>query len=71
MPSDIEQITQIKTQTLARIAEITAEPKPTYQIDGQKVEWSDYLKQLQATADWCDAQLAAGAPIEIQSQAYT
>ena len=59
MPSDIEQITLIKTQTLARIAEITAEPKPTYNIDGQKVDWGDYLKQLQTTADWCDAQLAA------------
>jgi hypothetical protein len=71
MPSDIEQIVQIKTQTLARIAEITAEPKPTYQIDGQKVDWGDYLKQLQTTADWCDAQLAANAPIEVQSQGYT
>ena len=35
MPTDIEQITTIKSQTLARMAEITAGPKPTYQIDGQ------------------------------------
>ena len=68
MPSDIEQITLIKTQTLARIAEITAEPKPTYNIDGQQVDWGDYLKQLQTTADWCDAQLAAQTPIEVRSQ---
>jgi hypothetical protein len=71
MPSDTEQIALIKTQTLARIAEITAEPKPTYQIDGQKVDWGDYLKQLENTIDWCNAQLAAHAPVEVQSQGYT
>jgi hypothetical protein len=71
MPSDIEQITLIKTQTLARIAEITAEPKPTYQIDGQMVVWADYLGRLQKTVDWCDVQLATNAPIEVQSQGYT
>lgn len=71
MPSDIEQIALIKTQTLARIAEITAEPKPTYQIDGQMVAWADYLKQLQKTADWCDAQQAANTPIEVRSQGIT
>ncbi len=59
MPSDIEQITLIKTQTLERIAEITAQPKPNYQIDGQTVDWGDYLKQLQQTVNWCDAQMAA------------
>ncbi len=71
MPSDIEQISLIKTQTLARIAEITAEPKPTYQIDGQMVVWGDYLNRLQKTVDWCDAQLATHAPVEVQSQGYT
>jgi hypothetical protein len=71
MPSDIEQITLIKTQTLARIAEITAEPKPTYQIDGQTVNWGDYLSRLQKTVDWCDTQLAARNPVEVRSQGYT
>jgi len=71
MSSDIQQITLIKTQTLARIAEITAEPKPTYQIDGQMVVWGDYLNRLQKTVDWCDAQLAAQSPVEVQSQGYT
>jgi hypothetical protein len=68
--SDYEQIALIKTQTLARIAEITAQPKPTYQIDGQMVAWGDYLHQLQQTADWCNAQLAAQSPTEVQSQGF-
>ena len=43
MPTNAEQIATIKSQTLARMAEITAQPKPTYQIDGQLVAWGNYL----------------------------
>lgn len=71
MPSDAEQITTIKTQTLARIAEITAEPKPTYDIDGQKIAWGDYLKQLRRTVDWCNEKLAGEEPFEVRSQGYS
>jgi hypothetical protein len=69
--SDAETIAAIKSQTLARIAEITAQPKPTYQIDGQMVGWSGYLAQLQQTVDWCNEKLAAEAPIEVRSQGYS
>ena len=69
--TDLEQIALIKSQTLARIAEITAQPKPSYAIEGQNVAWSDYLGRLQKTVDWCDARLAAAAPFEIRSQAGT
>ena len=71
MPSDSEQIQAIKRQTLARIAELTAEPKPTYFLDGQSVSWNDYLGRLQATVDWCDRQLAGQEPIEVLSQGVT
>ena len=71
MPSDIQQLVTIKSQTLARMAEITAQPKPTYQIDGQLVAWGDYLTQLQRTVDWCNEMLAGEQPFEIQSQGYT
>ena len=40
------------------IAEMTASPKPSYSIDGQIVQWSDYLKQLRLTVEWCDQQIA-------------
>ena len=71
MPSDAEQIATVKTQTLARIAEITSEPKPTYDVDGQKVAWGEYLKQLRETVDWCNAKLAGEEPFEYQSRGYT
>jgi hypothetical protein len=71
MPSDTQQLKSIRAQTLARLAEITAEPKPSYQIDGQKVSWGEYLRQLQATVDWCNAKLAAEQPIEVRSRGFT
>ena len=71
MSTDVEQIAAIKTQTLARITEITARPKPTYQMDGQMVAWGDYLTQLQQTVDWCNAKLASEAPVEVRSQGYS
>jgi hypothetical protein len=71
MSTDAQQIAVIKSQTLALMAEITAQPKPTYQIDGQLVAWGDYLSQLQRAIDWCNDKLAGEAPFEVQSQGYT
>jgi hypothetical protein len=71
MSTDAQQLATIKSQTLARMAEITAQPKPTYQIDGQLVAWGDYLSQLQRTIDWCNEKLAADWPVEVRSQGYT
>jgi hypothetical protein len=71
MPSDLEQIRTIKAQTLAIMAELTANPKPTYYLDGQSVSWNDYLARLQATVDWCQRKLAGEEPFEIRSQGIT
>jgi len=71
MPSDLEQIQTIRTQTLALIAQITADPKPTYYLDEQTVSWGDYLTRLQATVDWCERKLAGQEPFEIHSQGIT
>ena len=71
MPSDLEQIRTIRSQTLAIIAELTANPKPTYYVDGQTVSWNDYLARLQATVDWCERKLAGEEPFEIRSQGIT
>lgn len=65
------QLRTIRSQTLAIIAEITKTPKPTYSLDGQSVSWETYLKQLQTTVSWCNAQLAASQPCEIRTQAGT
>ena len=66
-----ERIQTIRDQTLQRIEEITAEPKPSYNVGGQSVKWAEYLKQLQETADWCNGQLQTEDPVEIQAQGIT
>jgi len=71
MPSDSQQLTIIKSQALALIAQITADPKPTYTIDRQSVSWAEYLRQLQETVAWCDRQQAALEPFEIRSRGLT
>ncbi len=68
MASDAEMIGQIKSQTLSLIADLTAQPKPSYAVDGQQVSWADYLRRLQQTVDWCDQQLAAAEPFEFQTE---
>jgi len=71
MATEQEQLQRIKTQTLGLIAELTANPKPSYQLDGQEVAWTEYLRQLRETVAWCDQRLAAEEPFEIHSQGCT
>ena len=71
MPSDLEQLRAIRSQTLALIAEIPAEPKPSYALDGQSVSWGDYLAKLRVTVDWCERKLAGEEPFEIRSRGTT
>lgn len=68
MPDDSQTLTTIRSQTLALLAQITAQPKPSYSIDGQQVSWESYLRQLQEVVDWCDARLRDCEPHEETTQ---
>lgn len=68
---NVERLKEIRDQLIDRIGEVTAKPKPNYDIDGQKVEWADYLKQLKASLDGINAQIQAeDGPFEFETQAY-
>jgi hypothetical protein len=69
--TDIEQIQSIRSLSLAQLADLRANPKPTYTIDGQTVSWTTYMTSLQVAVDWCDAKLIGLAPFEVRSQAIT
>jgi hypothetical protein len=71
MPSDYDQISTIKSQVLAQLVELRANPKPTYSIDGQTVSWTAYLRSLEETVEWCNAQLRGLEPAEVESRACT
>lgn len=68
MPTSIQHLETIRSQTLQQIEAITASPKPTYRIGDQQVNWQEYLASLRDTVAWCDRQLADGTPFEVLSQ---
>jgi hypothetical protein len=69
--TDLEQLQLIRSQTLAQLVTLRAEPKPTYWIDGQRIHWQEYVDSLQRTVDWCDEKLIDSLPFEIRSQGIT
>ena len=71
MPSDAEQLATIKSQVLANLVTITAGPKPSYNIDGQQISWTEYHKMLTEQLKEINALLAAEAPAEVHSYGYT
>jgi hypothetical protein len=42
VPSDADQIATIRSNLLAALATESANPKPSYNIDGQNVDWNGY-----------------------------
>ena len=67
--TEIQQIQSIRSQTLTQLDSIRANPKPTYWIDGQRVQ--EYADSLQRTVDWCDQKLIEYEPFEVRSQGVT
>lgn len=69
--TDVQYIESIRSQTLAQLDELRANPKPTYWLDGQRVQWQEYAESLERTIDWCDRKLAEYEPFEVRSQGVT
>ncbi|GAB4134412.1 MAG: hypothetical protein Kow0040_18140 [Thermogutta sp.] len=68
---DVQALRVIRSQCLALIAELTLQPKPSYQLEGQAVSWSEYLGRLKDVVEWCDVKLAEAEPFETRSRAVT
>lgn len=69
--TDVQYIQSIRSQTLAQLDELCANPKPTYWLDGQRVHWQQYAESLERTIDWCDRKLVEYDPFEVRSQGIT
>jgi hypothetical protein len=68
--SDLDQIRAIKTNTLEQMVQVSSERKPSYAENGQKFDWTQYLEYLQRRVDWCNQQLIAEEPFEVDSQGF-
>jgi hypothetical protein len=67
----LSQLQAIKANILARIEEITAQPKPNYTIDGQSVSWQSYLDSLFDKLTAIDTQINSTEPFEEISKGYS
>ena len=66
---DVDKLINSYNQISDRILEITLTPKPNYNIDGQMVNWSDYLKQLTSSQKYLKSQIDANVdPWEIDNE---
>lgn len=69
MATDAANIATIRSNLLTALATESANPKPSYSVDGQSVDWNGYrasvLKQI---ADLNSLMAAAEGPYEIQDQ---
>jgi hypothetical protein len=70
MATDAENIATIRSNLLAALATESANPKPSYSVDGQTVSWTEWragiLKQI---AD-LNTLAAAATPFEYVTEIY-
>lgn len=65
-------LTTAADQVAARLKDLTANPKPSYEIAGRKVLWADYFRELtQALKELQALETASDGPFEVRSQAVT
>lgn len=69
--TETQTLTKIRANLLARIDEITSQPKPNYSIDGQSVSWQSYLDSLFAKLKAIDDQIVSSEPFEVVTRSRT
>jgi hypothetical protein len=60
-----------RDQVAQNLADLTANPKPNYKIDGQVVSWQGLFDSYLAQLEKLNAQIAAADPFEIHSRGFT
>lgn len=71
MATYFENLTTTRDNLAAKLAAITSDPKPTYTIDGQNVQWRELYDSLTAMLKNVNAEILAAeqsAPFELISE---
>lgn len=72
MATYAENLTTARNNIAARLAEITAAPKPNYSLDGESYSWSEYHDMLTRQLEKLEGLLSrAAGPFEVRSQGFT
>jgi hypothetical protein len=67
----VVNLSAARNNLAARLAEVTASPKPSYSIGGQSVSWSEYQRLLLDQLAAIDERINGAEPFEDHSQAYS
>lgn len=71
MATYAENLETARDNAAATLASILAAPKPTYNIDGQLVSWTDYQRMLIESIDKLNNLINGATPYEEHSIGYT
>ncbi len=69
--SDLANLKTIRSNLISELATESANPKPSYNIDGQQVDWSGYRASLVAELREINSQIVDTEPYEIHSRGTT
>jgi hypothetical protein len=69
-PSVLSNLQAAKANVAAILVQITADPKPSYSIDGQSVSWESYFSMLTGKLEALNKLIQVeGGPFEEATQA--
>lgn len=71
MATDLENMQTIRSNILAALADLTANPKPDYMVDGQRVLWSSMRESLNRDLESIEKRIATESPQECFSYGYS
>ena len=72
MATVLENLTSARANIAKQLADLTANPKPTYSLDGVNVSWTDLFNSLMGQyAEIEKALQRAGGPFEKVTQAIS
>lgn len=68
---NIELLKEARDNVIVLIGQLTAQPKPNYDIDGQRIDWADYLDMLMKRRNDLNQDIIdLEGPYEIETQGY-
>lgn len=64
----LQDLIAARDNIAAQLVEITADPKPTYSIDDQWIDWDTHFKALTDRLDRLNASIQAIQPFELSTK---
>jgi len=67
----LEDLIAARDNIAAQLASLTTDPKPSYDIDGQRVGWNDHFRALSRELERLNQMIQAAEPFELDTWGNT